>query len=385
MTGTMLYYLSNANLPGKKAHTIQQMKMCQAFASCGEEVCFVHPSHGTSETIQWETLADYYGLETRFRIETLPSLQSRPDVPDKVGLLTMTGTLTGWLLKESSTGRLGEDDILYSRNYYPTFAFSELRSILPQNRRPTTVLEHHDIISAYGKERFFRSVDGVVCITEALKEYDLATYDVTDPFVAPDGVDLTPYAGLSKKFARRQLDIPADETVVAYTGHLYPGKGGQVLAAAADRIDATVYVVGGYPADVERVKTTVEPADNVVLTGFVDPSDIPLYQVAADILVAPYTRSARDYISPLKLFEYMAAGRPIVASDLSVLKEVLTDGENALLAEPGDSDALAEAVTRVLSDTDLAQQLSATVSEQVRQYTWRRRAERILSYVQDLR
>ncbi|MEA5388511.1 glycosyltransferase family 4 protein [Haloarculaceae archaeon H-GB11] len=245
-------------------------------------------------------------------------------------------------------------------------------------------MEHHDIISAYGKGRFFSSIDGVVCITEALKEYDLATYDVTDCFVAPDGVDLEPYASLSKKSARRQLDIPIDETVVAYTGHLYPGKGGQILAAAADRIDATVYVVGGYPEDVERVKTTTEPTDNVVFTGFVDPSEIPLYQVAADVLVAPYTRNARDYISPLKLFEYMAAGRPIVASDLSVLKEVLSHGENALLAEPGDSDALADAVRRVLSDTDLAQQLSATVSKDVRQYTWNRRAQRILSYVQNL-
>jgi glycosyltransferase involved in cell wall biosynthesis len=98
-----------------------------------------------------------------------------------------------------------------------------------------------------------------------------------------------------------------------------------------------------------------------------------------DVLVLPNTAthiSAR-YTSPLKLFEYMAAGRPIVASDLPALREVLTDGENALLVEPGNAAQLADAIGRLLHDPELAQRLAAAAWRDVQAYSWDRRAERL--------
>jgi glycosyltransferase involved in cell wall biosynthesis len=168
-----------------------------------------------------------------------------------------------------------------------------------------------------------------------------------------------------------------------YTGHLYSPKGVEVLVDAASDLDATVYVVGGYQDDIQRVRD-VTTADNVVFTGFIDPAKIPVYQCAADALVAPYTTNARDYLSPLKLFEYMAAGRPIVASNLDILREVLDDGSNALLVPPEDASALAEALSTVLKDDELAATLSATARSDADQYTWDQRASDILSFVNRL-
>jgi glycosyltransferase involved in cell wall biosynthesis len=115
-----------------------------------------------------------------------------------------------------------------------------------------------------------------------------------------------------------------------YTGHLYRGKGVETLVEAAKRLNINVYCVGGYDKDINRVKQKVGHPDNVTFTGFVDPAEIPVYQTAADILIAPYTEDSRPWVSPLKLFEYMGAGRPIVASNREVLQEILTDGKNAV-------------------------------------------------------
>jgi glycosyltransferase involved in cell wall biosynthesis len=79
----------------------------------------------------------------------------------------------------------------------------------------------------------------------------------------------------------------------------------------------------------------------------------------------------------LKLFEYMASGRAIVASDLPSIREVLHDGVDALLVPPGDPTALAAAIQRILDDRDLARRLAAAALKAVPQYGWDRRAERL--------
>ena len=95
------------------------------------------------------------------------------------------------------------------------------------------------------------------------------------------------------------------------------------------------------------------------------------------------TRSAfgTSFTSPLKLFEYMAAARPIVASDLPALREVLRDGENALLVPPEDPVALAVAIRRLQEDPALAERLAGQAARDVRAYTWEERGRRIVEFL----
>jgi glycosyltransferase involved in cell wall biosynthesis len=86
----------------------------------------------------------------------------------------------------------------------------------------------------------------------------------------------------------------------------------------------------------------------------------------------------------LKLFEYMAAARPIVASDLPSIREILTDGGNALLVAPGNAEALAGAVERLLADRGLAARLARAALEAVPAYSWERRAERLEALFADV-
>jgi glycosyltransferase involved in cell wall biosynthesis len=363
------------------------MRMCDAFVENGVDMQYLHPSHGSlRKSVDVEDVAEYYGLSNSFEINTVPSLQSRFRSVPQVGLVSMIGSMTATLVKHVSTGRIDSDDTIYGRNYYGMFVFNEFKKYVPASRRPKMVFEHHDIISAHLKPRFFGSIDGLVCITELLARTAQDRYDIEPSrcFVAPDGVDLAPYRGITKSEARSRLDLPEEERIVMYTGHLYRSKGPDVLAQAAEQLDASVYIVGGYEDDVQRVRQNAPDVENLVLTGFVEPSEIPLYQIAADVLVAPYTEDAITYLSPLKLFEYMAAERPIVSSELEVLREVLSHEENALLVPPGDVEQLAEAIERALEDDELRERLTKQVRSEVHEYTWTQRAANILAFIDSL-
>jgi len=382
-----LYYLSDADVPGNNARSIQEMRMCQAFSAIGLDVTHLHTQRigeGTRPT--WEEVAEYYGLTEEFDLCTFRTLQNRVRPFPKIETLSMAGPMTLYVYLNVLLSKLEQSDIIYSRNYYPTYFLSEIKNALPHRNFPPIVFEHHDTMQERYQQRFFEMVDAVVCITHVLERHTIDTFDVSSEriFVAPDGVDLSRYDAWSQTEARTELGLPVGEPIVVYTGHLYPGKGAEVLARAAKNIDAQVRIVGGYPEDIQRVRSEVEDVPNLEFEGFVDPGDIPPYQVAADVLVAPYTHEARRFVSPLKLFEYMAAGRPIVATDIPVLHEVLTHERNALLADPGDEKSLALEVNRFLSDNDLSTQLSATASEDVTNYTWEQRAADILEDIHHL-
>jgi glycosyltransferase involved in cell wall biosynthesis len=169
-----------------------------------------------------------------------------------------------------------------------------------------------------------------------------------------------------------------------------------LLDALALVPEAHGLVVGGSAEepDLERLKrraTTLGLGERVRFTGLVEPGLVAGLLQEADVLVLPNPASAIStrFTSPLKLFEYMAAGRAIVASDLPAIREVLHDGVDALLVAPGDAGALAAAIRRLLNDRPLGSRLARTALEAVPQYSWDRRAERLeallLAVTHDLR
>jgi glycosyltransferase involved in cell wall biosynthesis len=208
--------------------------------------------------------------------------------------------------------------------------------------------------------------------------------------IAPDGVDLERYQDLPEPAeARRQLGLPEGLTA-GYTGHLYPGRGMDLLVRLAGRFPQVNFLwTGGRPQDVEtwRARTAELGLGNVCLTGFVPNRHIPLYQAAAEILLMPYEQvitgssggNTAEVCSPMKMFEYMAAGRAILSSDLPVLGEVL-NARNAVLCPPPplDFEAWETALARLAGDANLRQALGAQARSDVAQYAWLERARRSL-------
>jgi glycosyltransferase involved in cell wall biosynthesis len=171
---------------------------------------------------------------------------------------------------------------------------------------------------------------------------------------------------------------------------LHPWKGVEVLIESARRLPTMhVTLVGGEPEPLARLVALVRSlgmADRVRFVGAVPPPERWRYLAAASVCVLPLTRSAfgTSFTSPLKLFEYMAAARPIVASDLPALREVLQDGDNALLVPPEDPAALARAIQRLAEDQPLAERLAAQAARDVRAYTWEARGRRIVDFLGQL-
>lgn len=380
----MLYYLSYGEFPSKKAHSIQMVRMCDAFSQNGIGTTLIHPSYGGG-SVDFERIREYYGVTGEFNIQTIPSFSGKnsiPNVPTSGEMLT-----AAWLAGNLIANRITSDDLIFSRYTVPTSFQLAVSQFFPSSRQPTVVYEQHQVHEDHPllNQRFYDRVDGVVCIADSLRSKLQSTYDIPDHkiLVAHDGVDLRPYEYLSQGEARKELGIPRDEQIVAYTGHLYEDKNVDLLLRAAEDIEASVYIVGGHEEDIERLKRTTDIHESVTFTGFVEPSDISKYQVAADVLVATASSGAQ-YYSPLKLFEYMAAKKPIVATRTPSFSEVLTHEETCLFVDPGDADALSSEINRVVFNSDLREQLSREVAKLAEEYSWERRGERIVEFMERL-
>jgi glycosyltransferase involved in cell wall biosynthesis len=161
----------------------------------------------------------------------------------------------------------------------------------------------------------------------------------------------------------------------------------ETIAALAPRFPEVQFdIFGGHDADVRHWRETCSQMGNIVLHGFIPQSAVALKMTECDILIAPYGKHVTHvgggdiarWMSPLKLFEYMAAERPIVTSDMPVLREVVRDGETALLCPPGDLDAFASALRRLLHDSSLRDRLGSAARALLEaKYTWDERVRRV--------
>ncbi|MBW8011843.1 MAG: glycosyltransferase family 4 protein [Chloroflexi bacterium] len=361
-------------LPARRANTIQVMKMAQALVSNGHEVCVAVP--GKDPNTPWEKLAAHYGLSKMFSIEWLPA-------HPRLRRYDYGYRAVRW-------ARSWDADLIYTR-LPQAAALASLRGY-------PTVFEVHDMPSGKMGGFLFRSFlrgSGalrLVVITQALasalKSIQVAHQGESFTLIAPDGIDLERYENLpAASEARQVLNFP-DRFTAGYTGHLYAGRGISLLLSAAGRLpEISFLLVGGEPEDVARVELEVKKAglQNVILTGFVPNAELPRYQSACDVLLMPYQKrvaasSGGDigrYLSPLKLFEYLACGRPVLSSDLPVFREVLTE-ENAVLLPPEDIEAWVKALQIIQSDPEKRTFLSVQSRNTVSGYSWETRGKHIL-------
>lgn len=184
---------------------------------------------------------------------------------------------------------------------------------------------------------------------------------------------------------RQQLTLPATDPIVLYSGHLYDYKGiPTVLDTAALLPTCQFVLVGGWATDVERVTAQCQERSlqNVHLVGHVPQSELAPYLYAADIVLLPTSRSwaLANTTCPLKLFDYMAVQKPIVASALPTIQTLLSDHHNALLVEPDNPHAFQQAILTLLQAPDLATAITRQAFQDVQQFTWDNRAAQILQF-----
>ncbi|HRN50655.1 MAG TPA: glycosyltransferase family 4 protein [Anaerolineales bacterium] len=360
-------------LPAQTANSIQRMKMAQALVATGNTVRVFAP--GAHPGVSWPEFANHYGLQHEFELEWVPNLPVLRKYDFAIHVL--------------QRARAWGADVLYSRS--PQAATWAAVHGLP------SIFELHDIPMGFMGPwllRRFLAASGarrLVANTQFLADTITANYSVPARegflLMAPNGVDLERYADLpAPANARQQLGILEGFTV-GYTGHLYPGRGLEtILELAAALPDIRFLLVGGKPADVEAARQRAASLPNVTLTGFVPNGELPLYQAAADVLIMPYGQQVSGssggdiapYLNPMKMFEYLACARPIVTSDLPILREILDDS-NAIILPGQDNAAWVGALRALAGDVARRTTLSAAARRTAEQYTWQQRAHRLLA------
>lgn len=366
-----IYYAADMRLPTEKAHGVQIMKMCEAFAKEGVDVRLVVPRR--RNTIKTDPF-EYYGVERIFTIKWLPTVDLIGIIP-RLGLWIESTVFSLFLIKYL----WGRDvDAVYSRNNIPLFFLSFFRDGL--------WWEPHVGSWNFVVRRVLKKIDGVIAISKGVREfYIIRGLSKGDTVVAPSGVDLTRFnVEVNKNEARERLGLSQDKYIAMYIGLFDAWKGYHVLLEAARELnDAGVEVVmiGGTHNQVAALKKEYA---HVHFTGYRPYKELPLNQKAADVLVLPNSAKSQVssiFTSPLKLFTYMASDRPIVASNISSLREVLVDGSNAILVEPDDPRSLVHGILKVIQDKELSQKISKRALDEVKDFTWQKRAQKIAHFV----
>jgi glycosyltransferase involved in cell wall biosynthesis len=234
--------------------------------------------------------------------------------------------------------------------------------------------------------RVWRRAAALVTTTTGIRDSFAQSHGERDHVrVIPNGCDPPD----SQEFPGLAEGAPAR---VLYAGQLYPWKGVDVLVEAMARIpDARLVILGGFEGerDMARVRSLVDArglASRTDMLGTVPQSRVAEELKAARVVAVPFLRSCMTerHTSPIKAFEAMAAGRPIVASDLPSTREILRNGDDALLVPPGDVEALAGAIGRLLADTALALRLARSAFAQAPRYSWDSRARQLRQLVEEL-
>ncbi len=378
-----ILYLANLRLPTEKAYGLQIGKMCEAFAKSGLEVTLVYPYRQNHIP---ESIFDFYNIKNNFELRELYSPDFYwPGSLDRFSFLIKSFIAA---VRLSVHALVQKPDIIYTRDELPAFLMSLFRS--------NVIFEMHKFSSRrmFFYKAFRMLETKVVCISEGLKkELDGLGFLPENIIVSHDGVDVDEFnVDLGLEEARRQLNLPQKGHLLGYVGSLTTmgeRKGLDELFEAFKMIGSGSHlvVVGSSvnPAEVKYYKEYAERlglSEEVIFVGRVPYGQVPVYLKAFDVLAMPFpnTKHYATYMSPLKLFEYMASDRPIVATRLPSVTSILNE-RNSVLVEPGEVKSLADGIKKILENKNFATQIANQALEDVKfSYTWEKRAAQIISF-----
>ena len=347
--------------------------MCHALANAGHEVVLFAPDKDNVCEADQADPFGCYGVERVFNIRYLPW-------GGGVGAGVWYRLNSAWQVK-----RLGFDLVLGRGLAACCFASWLGVPTIYETHEP---VEDDGLVSRilFGLLIRSPSFKYLVVITDALRRH----FEEARPalrgrvVVAPDGAD-----PLLKGVEPVKLAGTGSRMKVGYTGHLYPGKGAELvvdLARVCSQFD--FHIVGGTSNDLSQWRARDDLPDNLKLHGHQPHKDIPAYLIAFDVVLLPNQPVVRletgnsdigRWTSPLKLFEYMAAGRAIVCSNVPVLKEVAEDGVNMLVCRHNDVSEWAAALQRLWADNGLRRSLGNAARGQLEsRYTWGVRARYLI-------
>ena len=378
-------YIDPTPIPGTSPPALQILHTVDALGECGVEVELVTPlprRQAEPSKLLAREISSYVDFNY------LPDLRKRwwnPSSSNKPFYWQAARVLKKLKVHGVLVRNLKLAEYLLKKRGMPPIFF-ETHELFAQS-----FTEHHGLDS-WGKRRKLKKIErrekfvyehcaGLIGITQSLLDDIHERYGIETPsVVSPDGVDMHL---ASKAAPSRNKPKP----VLLYLGSLHPWKGVETLIHAMEEINGAQLVIAGGNdkriVDLQNLAEEISVSSKVTFLGPVPPAERFDIIAQADICLLPLTQSSigSRYTSPLKLFEYLAMGKPIVTADVPALREVLKHGQNALLVPPENANAIAAAVNQLLNNDALRNQLGAAAAELAKSYSWEARAKIITRFM----
>jgi len=378
-----IFYLINSRIPSEKAEGLEAMKLAEAL-SAKQPLIFIAPKR--LNKIKEDPFI-FYNLKRTFTIIKLPVIDTISLNIGKIGywLEAISFALISFFYILFNTEK---NDIIYSHDHTCLFLISFIRK--------NCFYDIHDFPKRKLKfyKRLFKNLAGITTTNswkkqQLIKQFNLSTNKI---LAYPNGVDLAEFnLKVEKNQTRDKLKLPIDKYLVGYVGMLKTmgmEKGIDLAIKTLKFLDkkTSLVLVGGEEDELVSYKKFVDDlglTERVIFVGWVKHQFIPLYLQACDILIAPYPKTEHYdfFMSPMKIFEYMASGRPIVATDLTSIREILNE-TNSVIVEANDVESLVTGITKLYNNQILTKIISQKALVDVRQYSWEKRAEKVLQFME---
>ena len=367
-----IYYIGSPEVFTEGASSIHVARMCEAFSKLGNEVTLMIPL--ASDCI--DDFFSFYGVNKTFKINSCIGFGKGPKRHFLHGVVSFFKSIF-----------FNDYDYIVTRNI--TFAF--MASYIRKN---IIVDIHHppvNLFSVLAVKRFIKSKNIVKIVCNSQGTLDSINKTGIDKFqVLNNGVNLLDFVpSKGPEEFKASLNIPTESKIISYIGNTYPGRGiEKIVRLAKDYRNIYFLVVGGEKEDNKIYKQSISDGQkNLIFTDHVPHTDIPNYLMVSDILLIPYdehftikgNKIATDYSSPIKLFEYLSARKPIVASNLPSFANILKNRFNALLINPDSYEDLQESINLLLKDPEIRNKLSNNAFELSKSFTWDNRVSKMLT------
>ena len=227
----------------------------------------------------------------------------------------------------------------------------EINGVLPEEL-PSSAKSYLDNPIRGGlRLRMLRKAAAVVAVSEGVRRWVVSELGVKEDQVwtIPNGANTETFRPMDKRESRQSLGILPEERVICYVGSLAPWQGVKHLLAASAQLRLKgfapkVLIIGTGPEEsrLREVAKQLHVSTSVQFAGAPENSFVPHYVSAADVCAAPFEKTRKA--SPIKIFEYLACGRPVVASDVDEVGSFLRETGGGIAVEPGNPDAISEAI-----------------------------------------
>ena len=366
-----IVYISRSIIPSRTANSINVMRMCEAFATLGHEVILFAPWTKKLEEKNVDDFFEYYGVKQNFKLEKIfsPSIKYlkkriysficlqkvkklKPDL-----VYGRDDMLAFYLAKRNGFNTLFERHEPFVKNDFDRWVFTKFLNLKQSSRQLVVISKNLQKMYVDG---FDMKLDSILVIQAGTGNYNLSDLPL-------------------------EYTLPNSQINIGYIGSLLKGKGIEIIIQLSQYFkDINFHIIGGNEKDIKFWKVKSNMCNNLIFHGFINPKETYKYRNMCDILIAPYqTTSAEnkdcEYMSPIKIFEYMASKKAIICSSLPGIKECI-DERHVVFADNTDINSWVEAVNYFRNNPEKIKQLSNNAYEHsVKNFTYEARAQKIVN------